>query len=302
MEIIPYAPALSADLASAYNRAIRGVPHCYPASAEAFGEAVAPALGEGGERGRLHSEAAFVANDGAALRGFLHVALERSEKEGEAEQGIIYFFWHERGHRAAGQALLDAAHGYLREREIGCVTAFWQDYRYPFYHLEHAYLSDRLDHVAALLGLNGYRKCAGEVYLDWPDYRPGEPAPADLAVDIALEWLEGRGSRPGLVAKAHHGGREVGWCRSLCAGDWSRADAAQDWFLTVWLGIEDAFLGRGLGRHLLGFARRELHAVGYRHAAISTSWDNWRAFVFYSNDGYRVADWTYGWRRDLGDG
>lgn len=28
-------------------------------------------------------------------------------------------------------------------------------------------------------------------------------------------------------------------------------------------------------------------------------WDHWRAFVFYSNLGFRVADWTYGWRRAL---
>ena len=41
--------------------------------------------------------------------------------------------------------------------------------------------------------------------------------------------------------------------------------------------------------------------AGYRHAAISTAWDNYRAFLFYTNYGFRVADWTYELGRDLGE-
>jgi len=43
----------------------------------------------------------------------------------------------------------------------------------------------------------------------------------------------------------------------------------------------------------------ETHALGFRHAAISTALHNHRAFLFYSNFGYHVADWTYDSRRDL---
>ena len=38
---------------------------------------------------------------------------------------------------------------------------------------------------------------------------------------------------------------------------------------------------------------------GYRHGAISTAFDNDRAFLFYTNHGFRVVDWTYEFAREL---
>ena len=38
---------------------------------------------------------------------------------------------------------------------------------------------------------------------------------------------------------------------------------------------------------------------GYRHGAISTAFDNDRAFLFYTNYGFRVVDWTYEFAREL---
>ncbi len=70
-----------------------------------------------------------------------------------------------------------------------------------------------------------------------------------------------------------------------------------DWSFCNWLWIEEQLQGRGLGRFLLRRARLELHRVGYRHAGISTAWDNHRALLFYSNDGYRFVDWTYLWSK-----
>ena len=301
MEIVPYEPALSADLASAYNHVIRGVPHCHPVSPEQFASAAAPAAGGEASHERLHSESALVARDGKSVRGFIHLAVERPGEQGQAEQGIIRLFWYQRAHRAAGQALLDAAERHLRQRQMTRVTAFWQDYRYPFYHLAHAYLSDHLGHVAALLGFNGFGKIAGEVFLDWPSYEPGEPAATDVPHEIAVDWEPGRGARPNATVKAMQGDEAVGVCHSVCCGEWSRAKEAQEWFLTVWVGIDRKLQGKGLGRHLLERARQELHAVGYRHAAISTSWENYRAFLFYANHGYHVSDWTYGFSRQLAD-
>jgi ribosomal protein S18 acetylase RimI-like enzyme len=63
--------------------------------------------------------------------------------------------------------------------------------------------------------------------------------------------------------------------------------------------VEEDFQGQGLGRSLM---RRTLAAgreVGYRHASISTDWRNFRAFMFYSNFGYHVADWTYSYARTV---
>lgn len=303
MEILPYEPTMSSELASAYNNVICGVPHCYSVRVEDFVSAVAPLVEGGKSHARLHSEAAFVAKEGPSILGFIHLAVERPEEANEAEQGMIRFFWYERGHRAAGQALLVAGEEYLRQRDIGRVTAFPQDYRYRFYYLAHAYLSDHLDQVHALLGFNGYQRVAGEVFLDWPSYEPIVPSPADVSADISLGWVEGRGTRPGLKVQAHlgqiKGEKEMGVCECVSGGEFSHADDAQDWLHTVWLGVSEEVQGKGLGRYLLQRALQEMHTVGYRHAAISTSWQNFRAFLFYSNYGYRVVDWTYALSRGL---
>ena len=42
-----------------------------------------------------------------------------------------------------------------------------------------------------------------------------------------------------------------------------------------------------------------MHGKGFRRAIISTNWRNWRAMLLYSNYGYRVADWTYGFTKTL---
>ena len=90
MQILPYDPPMVGEIAAAYNDVIRGVPHCYPVDTAEIAAAVAPAVGDGSDR--LHSEAALVARDGSAIRGFAHVAVERPEKDGDAERGIIRFY------------------------------------------------------------------------------------------------------------------------------------------------------------------------------------------------------------------
>ena len=185
MEVLPYDPGMLSGLTAAYNAATSRVPHCYPVSAEAFAAAL-PTVAEekeGAEQEdnkRLHSEAVAVARDGGRIAGFVHTALVRPKKEDEDEQGAVRFLWYERGRRRAGQALLAAAEGRLRERGVKRLQAFPQEHRYPFYHLKNACLSDHLDHVQALLGSSGYERIEGEVFLDWPDFEPLEPAPAGV--------------------------------------------------------------------------------------------------------------------------
>jgi GNAT superfamily N-acetyltransferase len=178
-------------------------------------------------------------------------------------------------------------------------VAFPQNHRYPFYHLSSAYLSDRLGHVAALLGVNGYRKTAGEVYMDWRDLPALDPAPAQVEVEIGLEWIAGAGRLPGLTVRARQGETHVGTCMCVSCAEYDAAEEAHEWAFTKWLGIEDQVQGQGLGKYLLLRALAELRAIGYRHAAISTARHNYRAALFYSNLGYRVVDWTYEYGRSI---
>jgi len=299
MDILPYGQELLPALAAAYNAAIGGVPHCYPVSDDEFVSALAGVSDEGRSPDRLHSEAVFIARQKDLLLGFVHVATERPKDAKGADQGIIRFLWYERGQRPAGQALLNVAHDYCRQRDLTEIKAFPQNCRYPFYHFANAFLSVHLDHVQALLRFNGYEFFAGEVFLDWLDYEPVEPTPADVAAEFTVQWKEGRGKRPGVEIQALQGERKVGTCGCVSGGEYSRADEAHDWLFVLWLGVEENLQGKGLGRYLLQRALQEMHGIGYRHASISTGGGNHRAFLFYSNYGFRVVDWTYGLERDL---
>ncbi len=302
MDILQYTPDMQAPLTQFYNRMTANVPKCYPVKAEELATAIrGVATGKADKKeGGLDSEAAFVAMANGAVQAFIHVGIGQIGDNREEDIGVIRFFAYARGARRIGQAVLEKAEAYLKTFNVSRIFAFPQDCRYRFYHFEHAYLSDALDHVQGLLGYNGYHRSAGEVFLDWKDYSV-TPVPSSLPVTLSVEWQDGRGQFPNCTVLAHQNGEQVGICESLCGGEFSNDTDAQAWLHTVWLGIEDDFQGQGLGRYLLQYALQEMHKVGYRHAAISTAWDNHRAFLFYSNCGYRTVDWTYEFVKDLSE-
>ena len=302
MEIIQYTPDMQASVTQFYNRLTADVPHCYPVDEEEFSIAIrGVTTGRADKKeGGLDSETAFVAMVNGAVQAYIHVGIGQVGDNREVDIGVIRFLGYERGARHVGHAVLEKAETYLKTYNISRIYAFSQDCRYRFYHFSHAYLSDALDQVQALLGFNGYRRCAGEVFLDWENYAV-TPMPSSLPVTLSVDWEQGRGEHPNCTVKAHRDGEQVGICESVCGGEFSSHTDAQDWLHTVWLGIEGEFQGQGLGRYLLQYALREMHKVGYRHAAISTNWENYRAFLFYSNYGYQVVDWTYGYEKVLSE-
>ena len=300
MEILQYTPDMQSSVTQFYNDMTADVPHCYPVTEEEFGTALhGVTTGKADVKaGGLDSETAFVAISDGAIQAYIHVGIGQIGENREENIGVIRFMAYQRGARQVGQAVLEKAEAYLKTYNISQIFAFPQDSRYRFYHFDHAYLSDALDQVQGLLGFNGYQRCDGEVFLDWEDYSV-TPMPSSLSVELSVEWKEGRGQYPNCTAFAHRDGEQAGICISLCGGEFSSHLNAQDWLHTVWLGIEDNFQGQGLGRYLLQYSLQEMKKVGYRHAAISTAWDNHRAFLFYSNCGYRTVDWTYGFVRNL---
>lgn len=294
-------PCLASDLEGltlAYNRTVQPIPHCYPIREKDFAAVLSPVFGEGQGHPRLHSEAAFVASEGRAVTGFIHTAVGPVEMEGE-ERGSIRFFWYDRGRRATGQALLEAAETELRGRGMNRVEAVYSHDSYPFYSVASAYLTDHLEHVQALLKYNDYVVKEGEVILDWMDYESDVPVcPLPDAV-ISLEWEEGKGERPNLKVRAHLGEQEIGECVTNSFGEFTSAEEAQDWVFVDWLGVDEQYQGAGLGRYLLQRNLQEMKGAGYRHASITTIRQNHRALLFYSNYGFQRVDWTYSYERDL---
>ena len=302
MEILQYTPDMQEPLTQFYNRMTANVPKCYPVNVEEFAAAIrGVTTGKANKKeGGLDSETAFVAVVNGTVQAFIHVGIGQVGENREEDIGVIRFMGYERGARHVGQAVLEEAEAHLKTFNVSRIFAYPQDCRYRFYHFEHAYLSDALDQVQGLLGFNGYHRSEGEVFLDWEDYSV-TPVPSRLPVTLSVEWRDGRGEFPNCTVLAHQNGEQVGICESICGGEFSSHTDAQTWLHTVWLGIEDDFQGQGLGRYLLQYALQEMKKIGYRHAAISTAWDNHRAFLFYGNCGYRTVDWTYEFVKDLSE-
>ena len=292
MEILAYTSEMQKQLTQCYNTLTANVPHCYPISDNELDKILSSPTYETEDGKILRPQTTFVARSGKDILGFIQVGIGPIEALNKNNMGVIRFFGYEPGERQAGQVLLEKAETYLSTHTSNPTIAFPQDYRYRFYHFGHAYLSDALGQVQALLGYNGYQRKFGEVFLAWKDYTV-VPTPLKLQVELSVNWKPGDGERPNCTVLAFRDGAEAGICRSISGGEFSNHPDAQYWLHTMWLGIKEEFQGQGLGRYLLQRTLQEMHNIGYRHAAISTDWENYRAFLFYSNCGYKVSDWTY---------
>ena len=301
MEIFKYTPDFLEPLTQFYNRLTVDVPHCYPVKEEELADALSIATGKADRTDDdLEAETAFLAMQNGMVQVFIHVGFYQDENENNVKEniGIIRFFGYERGARHAGQAALEKAETYLKTHNVCRIIAFSKIYRYHFYHFEYAHLSNALDHVQALLGLNGYQRCNGQVFLDWENFTAA-PIPSNQSVTLSVDWKEGRGKLPNCNITAHKDDEEVGVCWNVSCGEFSSHAEVQDWLYTDWLGVEDNFQGKGLGKYLLQYSLQEMHKVGYKHASLSTDWNNNLALLFYSNCGYRVVDWTYAYEKVL---
>lgn len=296
MEILAYTPEMQRHTTAFYNNLTANVPHCYPVSEEELGKVLVSTTYKTEDQKLLQPQITFVAREQKTILGFIQVGIGPIENLNKNNLGVIRFFGYRPGERQAGQALLEKTESYLSTYNPDQIVVFPQDYRYRFYHFGHAYLSDGLGHVQALLGYNGYQRRFGEVFLAWENYAV-TPTQLAIPVEIFLDWQSGRGERPNCTVQAFHDGVKMGVCRSVSGGEFSDHPNTQDWLHTMWLGIKDAFQGQGLGRYLLQYALHEMHKIGYRHALISTDWENYRAFLFYSNCGYQVSDWTYAYSK-----
>lgn len=296
MEIRQYTPELAGAAAEAYNRLVQKVPYCYAVTGEMFRVAVARRLPDDISDAPLEWQTELVATEAGRVQGFIQFGgtPKHSHEHQSERDGIIRFFWYEPGRRAAGQALLNAVEKVLLDRGVRRVQAFHQNYTYRFYQLESSYLSTHLGHIDALLRLNKYRRTAGEVFLQRMNFDPPEPIHTDLDVRISVQWEEGLIPRPNVRVRAHLGDTQVAECFAHGIAEYTDDETAKDWLCVASLGVNESLRGRYLGKHLLQRTMLEMRRAGYRHAVISTAVNNHLAFVFYSNLGFEVSDWTFG--------
>lgn len=307
MELVPYTPDLAPDLSAFYNDLVRDVPHCHPTKPEHWTTLLQPVLDPRQSspyrfHRRLENQQVVIALENDTVLGFVHCALRLPKRKSTTHtaRGIIPFLAYARGQRAIGQALLEKAEALLRAHGITRVHAFPDTNRYPFYHLDNATLSDRLEHIQALLVFNGYSRTEGEIFLDWPDFKPVLPPLLDTYGTIAVTLTQkGKSPLPNIKVEAMRSDQSLGECDGHAFGHFDSLNPDPNWLFIGWLGVKDAFQDQKLGLYLLQRTLAEMHDVGYRHATISTSSDNHRALLFYSNHGFRMVDWTYEYVREL---
>jgi GNAT superfamily N-acetyltransferase len=287
------------NLVHVYNDQVAGVPHCYPVSPEEFEAGLRDPKNDRHCRD-MHSEKIIVGEQDGKIVGFAHAAMGKIEfSDRKMPGGLIHFLTYQAGHRPIGQAILEECEKYLRGLDAPQIWAFQNGCNYRFYHLGFGNVSDRMGHVCALFRMNGYEINEGEVFMGEREYSAVEPALPDDQAEVVVKQRPGRGVLPGLVVQALRDGEEIGVCECISAGDCCQASEAQDWFFTEWLGIESEEQGKGWGRCLLRRARWEMRKIGYKNAAISADWKNYRALLFYTNYGYRVTDTVYGFIKAL---
>jgi len=301
MKICNYTPEWAEEAAKAYSRLIPKVPYCYPVTSETFDLEVSKRLPDGIDDAPLEWQTERVVIEASRVLGFIQLGAkpENANEQQTEREGMIRFFWYEPGRRTAGQALLNAGEEILRDHGIRRVQAFHQNYTYRFYQLEYSYLSTHLGHIDALLRLNTYRRTAGEVFLQQIDFDPPEPIEIDLDVRIAVQREEGSNPRQNVRVMAYLGDTRVAECFAHGIADYTDDETAKDWFIVAWLGVDESLRGKSLGKLLLERTMSEMHRAGYRHAVISSAANNHLAFLFYCNQGFEVADWTFGWSKIL---
>jgi GNAT superfamily N-acetyltransferase len=300
MDIRDWDPANVGELASVYNAQVAAaVPHCYAVSPKAFAAGCYERTGDD-YRAAFRSERVFVGALGDQVKGFAHVRVGEIDHQGRRlSGGYIHLLTYAAGHREVGQALLEACERHCREAGASTVRAF-DGYFYRFHHLGFPLVSDRMGHIYALFGMNGYRLAnEGEVFLECSDDPAPAPTAPDAAVEVQVQVKDGQGDRPNLTVRALRDGQEIGSCIALSGGDLSRAREAQDLVFVDGLGVTGSERARGWGRYLLGRTLREARRLGYRHTAISTGKRNYRAQLFYTNYGYRVTDTVYGFVKEM---
>lgn len=303
-----------------YNEQFAGMPYCYPVTPDEFETGVLWHEERDAPYEDLSDESFLVAeDDDGAIAGFAHVAVCRKGEEDHRiglhpieellkdRIGLIRFFHYRVGARPAGQALLEAAEAHLRGFGISQIRAF-SYFGYRFYRFCHAFQSDKMGHVGALLSMNDYRITRGIILLELPDFTVPDPVVPDAGVAERFDVQPGRGRLPNVEFQLFRGDQCIGQGFAQSLGDFCRSSQAQETFYIPWFSIEGSPVGgrvsegeqgKGFGRYMMEVLLREMRQLGYRHATTQANTGSPRPILLYTNMGYRVVDTNYQYFKDL---
>lgn len=276
-------------LAALYNEHASALPNCRPVQQDEFRRG----LQQLWPRGRLRDTRIIVGVAEGQLLGYLHIAVGEFTDVYEQEQsgGVTIFFTYTAGHRRVGQLLLDEAEEHMRRMGTDSVWAYQIVEGYPFYGLGN--LSDRMGHVCALLGANGYRPNEEWVVLERQGCSIERPTgPADQ-YEIAFP----RSDSSALLLELRFGEKLIGECRAFPRQVGSSPEDSL--YISDLVIYPEEAKGIGLGRYLLLEMLWRAQELGHRHSLVKTLCDNHTAQLLYTSVGYHVCDVTRGYHKNL---
>ena len=296
MEIVSFVPDMAGGVARCYNELLAPVPYSRPVPEEWCADLT------GLERQPCTEQEILVARDAGEVVGFMHVAVSAAgttEWHCKGEPGVIRFLSYRPGERPVGAALLEAAEQWLRERERTEVVAMDWRYTYPFHVLPCGHISQRVSHLPPLFGMAGYAIPQSEVFFHWREFEPPPVREPDFEFELVCEEGIPTTHGPAMAVRARQGARQVGECKmTRMSGDpWLPQYA--DWCACGILYVAESLQRKGLGKYLLARGLAEMQKAGARHAMISTDWNNYRAYLFYTNLGFSFLDRTFAFGKKL---
>jgi len=299
LEIVPFEPEMAEAVARCYSEVAAPAPFCEPVGGRWFADRKKL------YRQPLAEEEILVGQDGGEVVGFAHVGVARPATDDwhvKGEPGVIRFLAYRAGERPVGAALMEAAEGWLRARGRAKVVAGYANFMYPFYHLPFAHVSERISHLPPLFGMAGYEVEESEVFFAWEEFEAPEVEKPKVDVEIVGGWQEQVSEfGPGVELRVLREGKRIGVCEIPTLGSDEWRPELKEWCFCTGLHLDEEMQGKGLGKYLLARGLREARARGPRHALISTDWNNHRAYLFYTNLGFRFLDRTFGFSRDLSE-
>ncbi|MBV7331204.1 GNAT family N-acetyltransferase [Chloroflexi bacterium TSY] len=295
-------------LAECYNQQNSSLPYCYPVLPDDFAWNIQRGLPYfyGPSDDDLHAEKFIAWCEMRQVLSFAHVAIAQKKHESKSTRGLIKFLCYPPGYRAIGQALLDEAEGYFREKNLQTIEAFPKGHMYHFCSPDGG-CSERHGHINALLGMNDCTISQRTVNMSWRDFVVSEPALPEKGVQINVSHPIEIGELPNIMIEARvtNGSQDtsaLGECYAYSMGYLQRSEHAQDQIFINWLGVQRNFRGQGWGRYLLLRALWEAQKIGYKHTLLGTDERNSRAILLYANTGYKVEHSSYVFTKDLNTG
>ncbi len=288
LEILPYDGDAEGVL-RLYADATASVPHSFPASLPEV------AAWLEGRSARLESESIAIAREGGEIVGLARYGRGGPDARPESwftvgpGEGILETLLVRPGDREAAELLLTRADADLRAPASEVTWAFEDELGPPFSHGGFGQISATMATPLECLCRHGFTAHAGELHLVLDRLAAPPPGRAPAGISVTTHRLDA-----GEWALEAHGpdGAHASQCVWAPVSLKSRCPVARRVGYVWWLGVDDGFRGRGLGRHMMRCAFQHMRDNGITAVWLTTGAANYVAQSLYLSLGFRVVDYS----------